>query len=288
MINRITSEPHFRLMRIHNLTGAWLLLWPCLWGLVLASTNITQLLWIPVFVFGALIMRSAGCIINDIIDINLDKQVNRTKERPLANGEITIMQAIFLLSILLSIGLFILVTMGELSVLLGFIAMVLVVIYPFSKYYIKYPQFILGLIFNFGALISWSTVQGKITLASLLLYIGSFFWIAYYDTIYAHQDKKDDEKVGVNSTSLTIFGSKEWLKRFYQLAIVFWTFAGVLSTVNISYYFFLLGIWYLLQRQLKTIDLDNTEDCMMAFQFNAKIGLILFIGACLGKIHEFI
>ncbi|MBQ4875310.1 MAG: 4-hydroxybenzoate octaprenyltransferase [Rickettsiaceae bacterium H1] len=286
MLNKI--DPYLRLMRIHNLTGAWLLLWPCLWGLVISSDNIYQLLWAPVFLFGAIVMRSAGCIINDVIDIKLDRQVERTKNRPLARKEITITQAMMLFSSLLLIGFVILLTMGNLSVLLGSIAIILIVIYPFAKYYLKYPQFILGLVFNFGILISSAAIQEKITLAAMLLYIGSFFWIVYYDTIYGHQDKKDDEKVGVNSTALTKIGSKKWLGKFYQTAIILWAFAGVLSKVSILYYLVLSAIAYLLFKQLKNVNLDNKEQCMKAFQFNSNIGFILLVGTFFGKIHEFI
>ena len=283
------QEPYCRLMRLHNLTGAWLLLWPCLWSIILASSNILHLLlWIPVFMLGAIIMRSAGCIINDIIDIKLDKQVERTKNRPLANGEVTISQALKLLGILLLGGFIILLTMGQLSVLLGLIAVLLIIIYPLAKYYIKYPQFILGLVFNFGALLGWSAIHHNITLAPILLYAGSFFWIVYYDTIYAHQDKKDDREANVYSTALTFIGSKKWLTKFYRLAIALWGFAGALSQVNIFYYISLVIIIVSLYRQVKRVNLDDPESCKLAFEFNAKIGMILCAGAFLGKIHEFI
>lgn len=288
MFDNISLNPYFRLMRLHDLTGMWLLLWPCLWGLLFASHNLLDALWVPVFIIGAVVMRSAGCIINDIVDINLDKAVERTKNRPLASGELTVKQALLLLGILLLVGFVILLTMGESSLLLGLIAIILVIIYPFTKYYIKYPQIILGIVFNFGALMGWSTIQDKITLIPVLLYIGSVFWTIYYDTIYAHQDTKYDLQVGVNSTALTGVGSKKWLVRFYRLAIIFWACAGVLSGMNISYYLVLALIVLLLYKQLKNIDLSDGKRCMLAFRFNVKIGAMLFVAIFVGKLHVFV
>ena len=275
-------------MRLNNLTGAWLLLWPCIWSIILASTHFLHLLWIPVFVVGAIIMRSAGCVINDIIDIKLDKQVERTKNRPLANGELTTAQAWLVFGILMLGGFVILLTMGKTSMTLGLIAVTLIIIYPFAKYYIKYPQFILGLVFNFGALLGWTAVNRELSLAPILLYSGSFFWIVYYDTIYAHQDKKDDIEAQVNSTALTPFGTKKWLTRFYRLALSLWAFGGALSFANILYYLTIVIMIVLLHKQLKKLDLDDSESCKSAFEFNSKIGMILCVGAFLGKLHEFI
>ncbi len=284
----IKFASYLKLMRLDNLTGTWFLLWPALWGIILASNHLVDLLWIPVFMIGAIIMRSAGCIINDIIDIKLDRQVERTKKRVLANNELNTSEAVLLCTALLFIGLIILLTMGHLSTILGIIAMFLIILYPFAKYYIKYPQFILGLVFNFGALISWSTIQDEVSLTPVLLYIGCFFWIVYYDTIYGHQDKNDDKRVGVNSVALTNFGSKKWLTRFYNLALICWVFAGIFAQVKFIYYISIGLVKYLLYKQLKNIDLDNSEDCMKGFQFNARVvGSILFIGCCLGKVHVF-
>ena len=287
MFDRETNS-YSRLMRLHNLTGAWLLLWPCLWSIILASSSLVHLLWIPVFMIGAIIMRSAGCVINDIIDIKLDRQVERTKNRPLASGELTITEAWRLFAILMLGGFVILLTMGKVSMLLGFVAVALILIYPFAKYYIKYPQFILGLVFNFGALLGWTAIHRELSLAPLLLYSGSFFWIVYYDTIYAHQDKKDDIEAEVNSTAITPFGNKKWLKRFYRLAVSLWAFAGALSFANILYYVTIVIIIVLLHKQVKKLNLDDPESCKHAFEFNSKIGMILCAGALLGKLHEFI
>lgn len=284
----IKSNPYFLLMRMHSLTGVWLLFWPCLWGVLLGSANVWQLAFIPVFLLGSLVMRSAGCIINDIVDIELDRKVGRTMFRPLAKSDLGILQAMLLLLILLIIGFGLLLIMGKLSFVLSIIAMSVAIFYPFAKYYIRVPQLILGLIFNSGVLIGWAAVQTDIVLTPVLMYIGGFFWIMYYDTIYAHQDKKYDNTAGVNSAALTQFGSKKWLRKFYQLATIFWAFAGILSKVNLLYYITLTVIYYLLFKQLKNIDLNNENDCMVAFRFNAKIGLILSIGIFVGKVHEFI
>ncbi len=286
--NKACSSSYFKLARMHDLTGAWLLLLPCLWSLILASSGIFHLLWVPVFIVGAIVMRSAGCIINDIIDIHLDKKIKRTKLRPLANGDLTIRQAIIFCSILSCMGLVILITMGTTSIVLGVIAAVFSIIYPFAKYYVAIPQFMLGITFNFGALIGWSTVHGYVNLPPILLYIGSIFWTLYYDTIYAHQDKIEDKKEGINSMSLTCFGSKKWLKRFYMITIIMWSFTGVLSRVNVLYYASLIVIFYFMRRQLNNLDFNNESECAIAFRFNVKVGLVLLFGSFLGKIHEFV
>ena len=201
-----------RLARLNEPIGTWLLLLPGWWSITLASSSWSNFRLYFLFFIGAVIMRSAGCIINDIADINFDGLVERTKKRPLVKREITTFQAIVFLSFLLLIGFAILIQFNFFSIVVGACSLILVFIYPFMKRITFWPQAILGLTFNWGALLGWSTVTGELSFTAVALYFAGFFWTLGYDTIYAHQDKTDDALIGVKSTALK-FGhkTKPWL-----------------------------------------------------------------------------
>lgn len=215
------ARPYALLMRLDRPIGWWLLLLPAWWGIVLAGGGLNGLSgydWylMVLFFFGAILMRGAGCIINDLWDRDLDAQVERTKSRPLASGAIKPWQAALFLSILLFLGLIILVQTSALTFWIGMFSMAFVVAYPYMKRITWWPQAFLGITFNFGVLMGWAAVTDSIAPSTILIYAGAFFWTLGYDTIYAHQDKDDDLMVGIKSTALLLGErSKKWVGIFY-------------------------------------------------------------------------
>lgn len=220
------ARPYGLLMRLDRPIGWWLLLLPGWWGITLAAGGINGLTgydWylMVLFFIGAIVMRGAGCVINDLWDRDLDAKVERTKIRPLASGQIKPWQAVFFLFILLFIGLVILVQTSALTFWLGLFSMAFVVSYPYMKRITWWPQAFLGVTFNFGVLMGWSAVTGTLSWQAAVVYVGAFFWTLGYDTIYAHQDRDDDQIIGIKSTAL-LFGerSKTWVGAFYALCWV--------------------------------------------------------------------
>ncbi|OEY86850.1 4-hydroxybenzoate octaprenyltransferase [Wolbachia pipientis] len=282
---RFTS--YLTLMRLNNITGLWLLLFPSLSGIILASSCLDwhTFYYLILFSVGTFLMRPAGCIINDIFDKEIDMHVERTKCRPLASGILSIKQALILFLSLLSIAFIILLLTNKITVILGIIAVFMVIIYPLLKRYIWWPQLFLGLTFNIGILMGSSAIQNKISMESLSFYIGCVFWTLSYDTIYAHQDKDDDVRIGIKSTAL-YFGNntKTWLKRFYILSIMMWLYAGILASLHNIFYIALCIIGIMLYYQHKKFDCDNSAQCMLMFKNNSYIGLLLFLGIFFGRI----
>ncbi|MCV3769674.1 MAG: 4-hydroxybenzoate octaprenyltransferase [Wolbachia pipientis] len=278
---------YFLLMRLHSLTGLWLVLFPSLSGIILASTSLSwqTFFFLILFTLGAFLMRSAGCIINDIFDKEIDAYVERTKYRPLASGLLNIKQALVLLFLLLSIALVILLLTNKTTLILGIVSICMIVIYPLLKRYIWWPQLFLGFTFNMGSLMGWAVVRNKISIEPVLFYVGCIFWTLSYDTIYAHQDRRDDEKLGIKSTAL-YFGNaiKSWLKKFYFMSCIMWLYAGVLSSLNNIFYIALLVVGFMFYRQYKDFDFDNLGQCMSMFKNHFYVGLLLFLSILLDRI----
>ncbi len=268
-------NPYFRLLRLHQPTGIWLLLFPCWWGIALASEGIPSLWLMLLFGIGAVVMRGAGCIVNDMADREFDRKVERTRTRPLASGELSMKQAFSMLAILLCIAFLIVLQMKFIVIILAFSSLALVVMYPFMKRITWWPQAFLGLTFNWGALMGYAAVQGEVGLPAILLYAGGVFWTLGYDTIYAHQDKADDIHAGVKSTALR-FGdnSQAYITVFYALSTLLWGAAAALKAGNeaallavpVATHF----IW-----QVHFVDLDNPKSCMRIFKSNTLLGLIM-------------
>ncbi|MDR0288775.1 MAG: 4-hydroxybenzoate octaprenyltransferase [Rickettsiales bacterium] len=278
---------YFSLMRLHSLTGLWLVLFPSLSGIILASTSLS---WQAFFLFilftiGAFLMRPAGCIINDIFDKEIDAHVERTKYRPLASGALNVKQALILLSLLLSIALVILLLTNKTTLILGVISMCMIIIYPLLKRYVWWPQLFLGFTFNMGSLLGWAAVKNQISIEPMLFYAGCIFWTLSYDTIYAHQDKRDDEKLGMKSTAL-YFGdtTKSWLKRFHLISLMMWLYAGILSSLNNIFYIALLAVGVMFHCQYKNLNPDDSSQCMSIFKNNSYVGLLLFLGILLDRV----
>ncbi len=212
------------LMRLDRPIGTWLLLLPGWWAIALADYTRWDLFLL--FAVGAVVMRGAGCVINDLWDQDLDAAVERTRGRPLVTGAVTRREAFGLLAVLLGTGLGILLTMPAMAVAIGVLSVAFVVAYPLMKRFTWWPQLFLGLTFNFGALIGWAAVTGELSATALWLYAGGIFWTLGYDTIYAHQDKEDDALAGIKSTA-RLFGarSKYWVSGFYAAALGLWLVA---------------------------------------------------------------
>ena len=279
-------QPYMKLSRLDRPIGTWLLLLPCFWSIALAAPmgegpDITLFI---LFAIGALVMRGAGCTLNDIADRNFDGQVERTKKRPIPSGQVTLFQAIFWLGVQCLIGLLILIQFNVFSILLGGASLALVAIYPFAKRFTYWPQFFLGLAFNYGALLGWAAVQGSLGIAPVVMYFGGIAWTLGYDTIYAHQDKEDDILIGVKSTALK-FGetTKYWLMGFYAVTITALLVAGTIIDLTALFYLLMIGAGLHLVWQIRTLEIDDGDRCLLLFKSNRNFGLIVLAAIILGK-----
>jgi 4-hydroxybenzoate polyprenyltransferase len=273
------------LMRLNHPIGIWLLIFPCFWSLGLASPSL-NLPYIFLFTLGAILMRGAGCTFNDIIDRNIDKQVGRTKDRPLAKGALSLSHGILFLILQLSGALAILLQFNKPTQILGAGSLVLVGIYPFMKRYTHWPQFFLGLTFNWGALMGETALHGQITFLGAFLYIICIFWTLAYDTLYAYQDLEDDLKVGVKSTACQ-FGDKGkiYIGLFYGIMLFGW---GVLAIIAHKVFLFapILSVGALLFIWEQKTNLKSSSSCLRAFKKNLWIGLIFYTSILIANLLQ--
>ena len=278
---RININAYARLARFDKLAGAWLLLLPCWWGLALAGYHGVLYL---LFAVGAVIMRGAGCVINDMADRKFDVQVERTKTRPLASGEIGMFGAsIFLLSLLL-IGLFILLILPHLAILVGLASVPLFIIYPFTKRFSYWPQVFLGLTFNIGILVAYATIKDTLSLPAFIFYFAAVFWTLGYDTIYAHQDKIDDIKIGVKSTALALGDKTKTFVALFYTAFILLILIAVYLEHPLRPAFLIMWLLAALQLhwQVWKLNINDRENCLRMFKSNIYAGLlILFALWCL-------
>jgi 4-hydroxybenzoate polyprenyltransferase len=274
-------------MRLDRPIGTWLLLWPCWWSLVFAletapatAREWLYLGWLYVlFGVGAMVMRGAGCTYNDIVDREFDAKVERTRTRPLPSGQVSVRQAIAFMLALLAVGLAILLQLNWYAVALGAASLLLVFTYPLMKRITYWPQFVLGLAFNWGALLGWAAVAGSLGWAPALLYIGGIAWTLGYDTIYAHQDKEDDILVGVKSTALKLgAATRPWLAGFYAAAVALFAAAGIADGLGWPFYAALALGAVQLAWQVADVSLDDSADCLVKFKSNRYFGWILVAG----------
>jgi|TARA_R110002096_G_scaffold266710_1_gene460354 4-hydroxybenzoate polyprenyltransferase len=282
---------YLQLMRADRPIGTWLLLWPGLWSIMLAShfygdpELIPNLKLLLLFSVGAFVMRGAGCVVNDLWDREADAKVERTKARPLPSGRVSVFGAFVFLAFLCLVGLYILLQLNSFTQMIGAASLILIVIYPLMKRVTYWPQLMLGFTFNWGALLGWSAVTGTIELPAILLYIGGIFWTLGYDTIYAHQDREDDEIVGVKSTALRLGdNTHRWLIGFYGFAFLLYLAAGWFANIGVGYYagMLLAGGHYIYQ--YRALDINNREICLKLFKSNHHFGLILFLSLFIGHI----
>ena len=278
--------PYAQLARLDRPIGAWLLLFPCWWALALgalASGRPYPNPWyMLLFLAGALVMRAAGCTYNDFIDRDIDGGVARTASRPLPSGRVSPKAALLFAAALSLAGLVVLLQFNSYTIYLGLTSLLLVAVYPFMKRFTYWPQLVLGLTFNWGALVGWSAARGALEMPALLLYAGCICWTIGYDTIYAHQDKEDDLSLGLKSTALK-FGDKSrlWIGGFYLVAGLLWVAAAALAGGH-PMVFVALGVAALqLGWQVATLDIDNAANCLQRFRSNQMIGWIFFVGIIL-------
>lgn len=283
-------QPYLRLIRFDKPVGTWLLYLPCTWSIALAASpgSLPDLKMLTLFGIGALVMRGAGCTINDMWDVDFDKKVARTVSRPLANSSVTHFQALVFLGAQLSVGLSILLLLNNYSIILGAASLGLVITYPLMKRITYWPQAFLGLTFNWGALLGYAAVQGSCDWSVCLpLYFAGINWTLIYDTIYAHQDKADDILIGVKSTAL-LFGdqTKFWLAGFSAVMLSSLVLVGINSAQTWPYYVGLGGVASHLAWQIKTLDISKSSVCLSKFKSNQWLGLILFASIVVGTLAK--
>jgi len=278
------------LTRLGKPIGYMLLFWPCAWGLTLAydfSSNLSNyFFYLILFFLGAVLMRSAGCIVNDILDKEFDKKVSRTKDRPIASGQISVKLSIIYVLVLCFCALLVLLNFNTVTIMLALGSMPLAFTYPLMKRFTYWPQLFLGITFNFGLLLGWISINESLNILPILFYIGAIFWTLGYDTIYGFQDIKDDEIIGLKSTSIK-FKKKPFifLLACYVILFLMIIALGILENLNIFYYAFSLIIGYhLFLYQLKSVDLDNPMNCLKIFKSNNFLGFIVFVQILIGKI----
>uniref|UniRef100_A0A3Q1BJH6 4-hydroxybenzoate polyprenyltransferase, mitochondrial n=2 Tax=Amphiprion ocellaris TaxID=80972 RepID=A0A3Q1BJH6_AMPOC len=283
-------QPYLRLMRLDKPIGTWLLYLPCTWSIALAAEpgQLPHLGMLTLFGVGSLVMRGAGCTINDMWDKDFDKKVSRTATRPVASGEISQMQALVFLGGQLSLGLGVLLCLNYYSIALGASSLLLVITYPLMKRITYWPQLMLGLVFNWGTLLGWSAVKGSCDWSICLpLYLSGVMWTLMYDTIYAHQDKEDDIKVGVKSTALKFQEqTKPWLSGFSVAMMSGLVVAGINANQTLPYYAVLTTVGIHLTHQIYTLDINKPEDCWKKFVSNRNLGLLLFLGIVTGSLWK--
>ena len=277
------------LIRLKKPIGYMLLFWPCAWGLTLAydfSKNLNNyFFYLILFFLGAVLMRSAGCIVNDILDKEFDAKVFRTKDRPIASGKISIKLAIIYSLILCFLALLILLNFNLFTIILALGSMPLAFAYPLMKRFTYWPQLFLGITFNYGLILGWTAIKGEISIVPVLFYIGAIFWTLGYDTVYGYQDIKDDEIIGLKSTSIKFKNNaKQFLLICYFLVYVFFLAAGF--NMNFSYIYFVISIipfFHLFFFQIKKFNSNNSSSCLKIFKSNNIFGLIIFFNILIAK-----
>ena len=237
------------------------------------------------FVIGSLVMRGAGCTVNDIVDRNFDARVARTAARPIPSGQVSVRQAIIFLALQLLLGLVVLLQFNTFAIGLGIGSLVLVALYPFMKRITYWPQLFLGLTFNWGALLGWAAVKGGLGLSAAVLYAAGIFWTLGYDTIYAHQDKEDDILIGVKSTALK-FGAATgpWLMGFYAISVCLLAMTGYLAGMPWPFYLALAIGASQLAWQIRTVDITDPKNCLAKFKSSRNFGLIILAGIVAGQV----
>ena len=278
------------LTRLKKPIGYMLLFWPCAWGLTLAydfSSNLSNyFFYLLLFFLGAILMRSAGCIVNDILDKEFDKKVFRTKNRPIASGKISVKLGIVYVLALCFCALLVLLNFNTITIILALVSMPLAFAYPLMKRFTYWPQLFLGITFNYGLLLGWTSVSQNLDIIPILLYIGAIFWTLGYDTIYGFQDIKDDEIIGLKSTSIK-FKKKPFifLLACYVFLFLMLIILGILNNFNIFYYAFgLIIMYHLFLYQLNSVDLNNPMNCLKVFKSNNLLGFLVFVQLLIGKI----
>ena len=274
-------RPYIRLARLDRPIGTWLLLFPGWWALALATAPGHWPPWrlMALFAVGAVLMRGAGCTLNDMIDRDFDARVARTRTRPIASGAVSLKEAAAFLALQLAAGAAILLSLNRLAILLGLLVLVLIATYPLMKRVTYWPQFFLGLNFNWGALLGWAAATGGLGAPAFLLYAGGIAWTLGYDTIYAHQDKEDDALIGVKSSALALGSrTRPFLALAYTIAVALWLAAGMTAHAAWPYYLGLALGAAQLSWQAASVDTDRPADCLAKFRSNRWAAWLILFG----------
>ena len=277
------------LTRLKKPIGFMLLFWPCAWGLTIGydfSENIsTYVHYLFLFLTGAILMRSAGCIINDIADRNFDNKVFRTKNRPIASGKVSVFQGSLYASLLCLAALLVLINFNQLTIILALASMPLAFTYPLMKRFTYWPQLYLGITFNYGLILGWTSTTEQLNFLPILLYLGAIFWTLGYDTIYGYQDIKDDEIIGLKSTSIKFKSNPYFfIKLCYFFFLISLLMMGILMEFNLIYFaiLVLIAVQFFYFRILK-LNIKNSNNCLETFKSNNFLGLLIFIALFTGK-----
>ena len=266
-----------------------LLFWPCLWGLTIAYDFNSQLekfyFYSLLFLLGSMLMRSAGCIVNDIVDKNFDKKVERTKNRPIASGKVSVKLAIIYSFILCGLAFLVLINFNKFTILMALLSMPLAFTYPLMKRFTYWPQLFLGITFNYGLVLAWISINNSINLVPIIFYFGAIFWTLGYDTIYGFQDIKDDEIIGLKSTSIKFKQNPIiFLILCYFIFILTLLIVGYLMNFNkISLIIYFLVVYQIFFNQIKKLNIKDPKSCLKIFKSNNLLGLLVLIGLIIGK-----
>ena len=278
------------LIRLKKPIGFMLLFWPCAWGLTIAydfsNSFKNYFFYLLLFFLGAVLMRSAGCIVNDILDKEFDKKVERTKNRPITSNRISIGLGIFYSATLCFLALLVLLNFNKITIILALGSMPLAFTYPLMKRFTYWPQLFLGITFNYGLILGWTAINGEINLLPILFYFGAIFWTLGYDTIYGYQDLKDDEIIGLKSTSIKFKNNPiKFLIMCYAVFLFTILMIGLLMDLNKIFYLIYLIIFFQMSYfQIKKLNIENKLICLKIFKSNNFLGLLVFLGLVAGKI----
>ena len=277
------------LTRLKKPIGYMLLFWPCAWGLTLIydfSNNLQIYFnYLLLFFLGSVLMRSAGCIVNDILDRKFDKRVDRTQDRPIASGKITIKIGLLYVLILCSLAFLVLINFNYFTIIIALASMPLAFTYPLMKRFTYWPQLFLGITFNYGLILGWTSISEQISLTPLIFYIGAIFWTLGYDTVYGFQDIKDDEIIGVKSTSIKFKGTaKIFLIVCYLSLVSSLIIGGLIMNFSLVYFLFILIPIIHLFYQINNFDSGNPTSCLKVFKSNNNLGIIIFFNILIGKL----
>ena len=278
------------LARLKKPIGYMLLFWPCAWGLTLAynfnGEKITYIFYIILFLLGAILMRSAGCIVNDIADKEFDKKVLRTKNRPIALGKISVIRGLVYTVILCLLAFIILIQFNFLTIALALLSMPLAFTYPLMKRYTYWPQLFLGITFNYGLILGWISITNEFNIEPLILYFGAIFWTLGYDTIYGFQDMSDDEIIGLKSTSIKFKSNPNlFLTICYVIFLVSLFLIGFIMNFNQLYFILLIfTAIHMFYYQLYKLNINNVKQCLDTFKSNNFLGFLTLIAILIGKL----
>ena len=278
------------LTRLNRPIGYMLLFWPCLWGLTIAYDFNSELkifyFYSFLFFLGSVLMRSAGCIVNDIVDKNFDKKVERTKNRPIASDKVSIKLAIIYSLGLCGLAFLVLINFNKFTILMALLSMPLAFTYPLMKRFTYWPQLFLGITFNYGLVLAWISINNNISALPIIFYFGAIFWTLGYDTIYGYQDIKDDEIIGVKSTSIKFKNNaKLFISLCYTIFFISLIIVGFYMNFKQIYFISLIVTFiHIFIYQITNLNIIDPNKCLKKFKSNNFLGLIVFLNILIGKI----